>query len=61
VESLPSKKRDHRKKEKNRKEIKKRGEQGLKRKGGETSVEKLRVLKKKKKRMRSISCWERFY
>jgi hypothetical protein len=40
----------------------KKGEQGLKRKGGETSVEKLHVLRREKKqRMRSTSCWERFY
>jgi hypothetical protein len=37
-------------------------EQGLKRKKGETSVKKLCVLKReKKKMMRSIRCWERFY
>ncbi len=36
-----------------------REEQGLKRKRGETSVEKLHVLKKK--RMKFTSCWERFY
>jgi hypothetical protein len=40
---------------------KKRG-QGLKRKSGKTSLEKLHVLRReKKKRMRSTSCWERFY
>jgi hypothetical protein len=47
VESLPSKKKDPQKKEM---------EQGLKRNWGETPVEKLRVLKReKKKRMRSTS------
>jgi hypothetical protein len=41
---------------------KKREEQGLKSKSGETSVEKLHVLRReKKRRMRSTSCWERFY
>jgi hypothetical protein len=56
--TLPSKKKDLRKKGKKRK----KGEQGLKRKGGETSVEKLHVLRReKKRRMRSTSCWERFY
>jgi hypothetical protein len=38
---------------------KEREEQGLKRKRGETSVEKLHVLKKK--RMKFICYWERFY
>jgi hypothetical protein len=52
VESLPSKRRI----------LKKKGEQGLKRKRGETSVEKLHVLRKEKKeRMKFISCWERLY
>jgi hypothetical protein len=38
------------------------GGQGLKRKGGEASVEKLRVLRReKKRRMRSTSYCERFY
>jgi hypothetical protein len=56
--TLPSKKKDLRKKGK----MRKKGEQGLKRKGGETSVEKLHVLRREKKwRMRSTSCWERFY
>jgi hypothetical protein len=42
--------------------LKRVGEQELKRKRGETSVKKLHVLRKeKKKRMRSTSCWERFY
>jgi hypothetical protein len=51
MESLPSKK----------KEPKKKG-QGLKRGRGETSVEKLRVLRReKKKMMRSTSYWEIFY
>jgi hypothetical protein len=37
-------------------------EQGLKRKGGETSVEKLHVLRKEKKeRMKFTCCWERLY
>jgi hypothetical protein len=40
VESLPSKRRILKKKE---------GDQGLKRKGGETSVEKLHVFRKEKK------------
>jgi hypothetical protein len=40
----------------------KKREQRLKRKRGETSVEKLRVLRReKKKRMRSINYWEIFY
>jgi hypothetical protein len=52
MESHPSKKKDP----------KKGGGQGLKRKGGETSVEKLRVLRReKKRRMRSTSYCERFY
>jgi hypothetical protein len=52
VESLPSKRRILEKKKE---------EQRLK-KRGETSVEKLRVLRReKKKRMKSTSCWERFY
>jgi hypothetical protein len=34
----------------------------LKKKGGETSVEKLHVLRREKKeRMKFTSCWERFY
>jgi hypothetical protein len=37
-----------------------REEQGLKRKRGETSVEKLHVLRKKD-RIKFRSCWERFY
>jgi hypothetical protein len=43
--------------------LKKRGEQGLKRKRGETSGEKLHVLKKEKRkeRMKFTCCWERFY
>jgi hypothetical protein len=49
VESLPSKRR-----------ILKKREKGLKRKGGETSVEKLHILRKEKKEwMKFISCWER--
>jgi hypothetical protein len=41
---------------------KKKKEQGLKSKRGETSFEKLHVLKgEKKKRMRFVSCWEIFY
>jgi hypothetical protein len=33
-----------------------------KKKGGETSVEKLHVLRREKKeRMKFTSCWERFY
>jgi hypothetical protein len=47
----PQRKKDPKKRE--------REEQGLKRKRGETSVEKLHVLKKK--RMKFISCWERFH
>jgi hypothetical protein len=40
----------------------KREKQGLKSKRGETSIEKLHVLRReKKKMMRSTSCWERFY
>jgi hypothetical protein len=46
----------------NQRRILERGGQGLKRKRGEPSVEKLRVLRRdKKKRIRSTSCWERFY
>jgi hypothetical protein len=45
-----------------KKDPKKKGEeQGLKSKRGETSSEKLHVSKKRKKWMRSPSCWERFY
>jgi hypothetical protein len=52
MESLPSKKNDHQKK----------GQQGLKTKRGETSVEKICVLRReKKKRMRSTCYWKRFY
>jgi hypothetical protein len=36
-----------------------REEQGWKK--GETSVEKLHVLRKKKERMKFTSCWERLY
>jgi hypothetical protein len=61
VESLPSKKKDPQKKEKGKKKKREKREQGLKRKGGETSVEKLRVSKREKKMMRSTSYWERFY
>jgi hypothetical protein len=40
----------------------KKGEQGLKRKRGETSAEKPHVLRKEKKeRMKFTSCWERLY
>jgi hypothetical protein len=43
-------------------EKKKKKEQGLKRKRGETSFEKLHVSNgEKKKRMRFIRCWERLY
>jgi hypothetical protein len=53
VESLPSKKKNPQKKKK---------EQGLKSKRGETTFEKLHVSKgEKKKRMRFTSCWEIFY
>jgi hypothetical protein len=38
---------------------KEREEQGLKRKGGKTLVEKLHILRKK--RMKFTCCWERFY
>jgi hypothetical protein len=52
MEPLPSKKEGSSKK----------GEQGLERKRGETSVEKLHVLgREKKKRMRSTSYWEGYY
>jgi hypothetical protein len=50
VESLPSKKKDPQKK---------KAEQGLKSKRGETSYEELHVTKKE--RMKFTSCWERFY
>jgi hypothetical protein len=41
---------------------KRKKEQGLKSKRGETSFEKLHVSKgEKKKRMRFTCCWERFY
>jgi hypothetical protein len=44
------------------KKEKKKKEEGLKCKRGETSFEKLHVSKREKKqRMRFISCWERFY
>jgi hypothetical protein len=40
----------------------KKKEEGLNRKRGETSVEKLHVLRKEKKeRMEFTSCWEIFY
>jgi hypothetical protein len=42
-------------------EKKDREEQGLKRKRGETSVEKLHVLRKKIERVKFTSCLERFY
>jgi hypothetical protein len=59
VESLPSKKKDPQKKGRKRKRKK---EEGLKSKRGETSFEKLHVSKgEKKKRMRFTSCWERLY
>jgi hypothetical protein len=51
VESPPSKRRILERKEKE--------EQGLKSKRGEPSFKKLHVAKKK--RMKFISCWERFY
>jgi hypothetical protein len=45
-----------------KKNKKKKKEQGLKSKRGETSFEKLHVSKgEKKQRMRFTSCWERFY
>jgi hypothetical protein len=51
VESFPRKRR-----------ILKKREQGLKRKRGESSVEKVHVLiKVKKERMKFTSCYERFY
>jgi hypothetical protein len=50
VESLPSKRRI----------LKKEREQGLKRKRGKTSVEKLHVLRKKE-RIKFTRCWERLY
>jgi hypothetical protein len=54
----PQQKKDPLKKEKRRK----KGEQGLKRKRGEASVEKLHILKREKKeRMKFTRCWERFY
>jgi hypothetical protein len=53
VESLPNKRRILKKREK---------EQGLKSKRGKTLFEKLHVSKRRKeKKMRSTSCWERFY
>jgi hypothetical protein len=43
-----------------KKDPKKKREQGLKRKRGETLVEKLHVLRKEKKeRIKFTSCWER--
>jgi hypothetical protein len=52
----PRHKKDPQQKEKRKKE------QGLKRKRGETSVEKLHVLRREKKeRMKFTRCWERFY
>jgi hypothetical protein len=42
-----------------KKDTKKKEEQGLKRKRGETSFKKLHVSKKE--RIRFTSCWERFY
>jgi hypothetical protein len=53
----PQQKTDPKKKEKSEKE------QGFKSKRGKTSFEKLHVSKKRKekKRMRSTSCWQRFY
>jgi hypothetical protein len=60
VESLPNKRNDPQKK-RERKERKKK-DQGLKSKSGETSYEKLCVSKgEKKKMMKFVSCWERFY
>jgi hypothetical protein len=53
VESLPSKRRILKKE-------REREEQGLKRKRGETSVEKCHVLRKQE-RMEFTCCWERFY
>jgi hypothetical protein len=52
VESLPSKRSFLEKRE--------REKQVLKKKRGETLVEKLHVLRKKE-RMKFTSCWERFY
>jgi hypothetical protein len=50
VKSLPSERRI----------LEKKGEQGLKTKRGETSVEKLHVLRKEKKeRIKFTCCWER--
>jgi hypothetical protein len=42
------------------KKLRKEKEQGFKRKRGKTSFGKLHVTKRKKG-MRSIGCWERFY
>jgi hypothetical protein len=48
--------------EKKEEKEKRKKEQGLKSKRGETSFEKLHVSKgEKKKRMRFTSCWERLY
>jgi hypothetical protein len=59
VESLPSEKKDHKKKKQKQK---KKKEQGLKSKRGETLFEKLHVsIGEKKKRMRFTGYWERFY
>jgi hypothetical protein len=45
-----------------KKDPRKKGEQGLKRKGGESSVEKLHVLRKEKKEMMKFTCcWEILY
>jgi hypothetical protein len=45
-----------------KKNKKRKKEQGLKSKRGETSFEKLHVSKgERKKRMKFSSCWERFY
>jgi hypothetical protein len=52
VESLPSKKKDPKKKREKR-------EQGLKRKEVKPHMKKLHVSKKE--RMKFTSCWERFY
>jgi hypothetical protein len=58
----PQQKEGSSKKRGKKKKREKKGEQGLKRKRGETSVEMLRVSKReKKKRMISTSYWERFY
>jgi hypothetical protein len=57
----PAKEGSSKKRERKKGKEKEKKEQGLKSKRGETSYEEAPCFKRRKKRMKFTSCWERFY